>query len=313
MHAIQTLPQGRKAAWRKRAWRESRRLIPIYALILPGMALFIVWTIYPLLDALVMSFYDWNPNPAASSMFLGWANYSKAFGDPIFWQAFGNVIAYTVVTVPGQMALGLAVALLLDRKLAARGIFRVLFYLPVITSWVVVSFIFAYLFSSQGGLVNWLLGDNLHVISDTTTWLGSTSLALPTLMILGIWKGVGWNMVIFLAGLQSVPNELYESASIDGAGAWARFRHITFPLLRPVTAFVTVMLVIGAFGAFTPMFILTQGGPEHATETLMTYGYDNAFSSFDFGYGAAITYIFTAFVFALSVVQLRVLRTKIEY
>ncbi|MGH2388060.1 MAG: carbohydrate ABC transporter permease, partial [Chloroflexota bacterium] len=215
--------------------------------------------------------------------------------------------------VPAQMVLGLAVALLLDRKLAARGIFRVLYYLPVITSWVVVSFIFAYLFSSQGGLVNWILGDNLHVISDTTTWLGSTTLALPTLMILGTWKGVGWNMVIFLAGLQSVPNELYEVASVDGAGAWARFRHITLPLLRPVVAFVTVMLVIGAFGAFIPMFILTQGGPEHSTETLMTYGYDNALSSVDFGYGAAITYIFTAFVFLLSVVQLRLLRTKIEY
>ncbi|HVA92617.1 MAG TPA: sugar ABC transporter permease [Chloroflexota bacterium] len=313
MQAIQTPSPRRGAGRRTRPWREARRLLPIYALILPGMALFAVWTIYPLLDALVMSFFDWNPNPAASSTFLGWDNYTKAFGDPIFWQAFGNVIQYTVVTVPGQMVLGLAVALLLDRKLPARGLFRVLYYLPVITSWVVVSFIFAYLFSSQGGLVNWLLGDNLHIIPDTTTWLGSTSLALPTLMILGIWKGVGWNMVIFLAGLQSIPNELYEVASVDGAGPYGRFRYLTLPLLRPVVAFVTVMLVIGAFGAFIPMFILTQGGPEHSTETLMTYGYDNAFSSFDFGYGAAITYIFTAFVFALSVVQLKLLRTKIEY
>jgi multiple sugar transport system permease protein len=277
------------------------------------MALFLLWTLYPLLDALVMSFFAWNPNPTGTSTFLGWENYSRALADPVFWQAFGNVLKYTAVTVPGQMVCGLAVALLLDRKLAGRGLFRVLYYLPVITSWVVVSFIFEYLFSSQGGLVDWALGDVLHVIPDTQSWLGDTTWALPTLMILGIWKGVGWNMVVFLAGLQSIPTELYEAAQVDGAGAWARFLHITLPLLRPVLAFVSVMLVIGAFGAFIPMFILTQGGPEHATETLLTYGYNNAFSSFDFGYGAAITYLFAAFVAVLSVLQLVLLRRKVEY
>jgi len=211
------------------------------------------------------------------------------------------------------MILGLSVALLLDRKLLARGVFRVLYYLPVITSWVVVSFIFAYLFSSQGGVVNYLLGDVLHLIPDTQAWLGSTTLALPTLMILGVWKGVGWNMVIFLAGLQSIPPDLYEAGQVDGAGRWARFRWITMPLLRPVVAFVAVMLVIGAFGAFIPMFILTQGGPLHSTETLLTYGYNNAFQSFDFGYGAAISYLFAAFVLVLSLVQIKLLRQKVEY
>jgi multiple sugar transport system permease protein len=313
MQATDILPMPRQTATKAKAFRAFRRLLPIYVLIIPGTALFALWTIYPLVYAFVMSFFEWNPNPAASSTFLGWDNYTKAFHDPVFWQAFGNVLWYTAGTVPTQIILGLAVALLLDRKLMARGIFRVLYYLPVVTSWVVVSFIFEYLFSSQGGLINWLLGDNLHLISDTTTWLGSTSLALPTLMVLGTWKGVGWNMVIFLAGLQSIPNDLYEVASVDGAGTWARFRYITVPLLRPVLAFVTVMLVIGAFSAFIPMFILTQGGPEHSTETLLTYGYNNAFTSFDFGYGAAITYIFTAFVFVISVVQLKLLRTKIEY
>jgi multiple sugar transport system permease protein len=296
-----------------RRLRTVRRLLPIYALILPGMILFMLWTLYPLLDALVMSFFDWNPNPTGVSTFRGWTNYSRALSDPVFWQAFGNVLKYTIVTVPGQMVLGLAAALLLDRKLPGRGLFRVLYYLPVITSWVVVSFIFEYLFSSQGGLVNWVLGDVLHLIPDTQAWLGDTTWALPTLMILGIWKGIGWNMVIFLAGLQSIPTELYEAAQVDGAGAWARLRSITMPLLRPVFAFVSVMLVIGAFGAFIPMFILTQGGPEHTTETLLTYGYSNAFTSFDFGYGAAITYIFAAFVAVFSVLQLILLRRKVEY
>jgi multiple sugar transport system permease protein len=277
------------------------------------MALFLTWTLYPLFDALVMSFFQWNPNPTATSTFIGWANYTRALGDPIFWQAFGNVLLYTLGTVPAQMVLGLAVALLLDRKLAGRGLFRALYYLPVITSWVVVSFVFEYLFSAQGGLVDWLLGDVVHVIPDTQNWLGSTTLALPMLMILGVWKGIGWNMVIFLAGLQSIPGELYEAAQVDGATGWARFRFITLPLLRPVITFVTVMLVIGAFGAFIPMFILTQGGPLHSTETLLTYGYTNAFSTFDFGYGAAITYLFAAFVFIISLAQIRLLRRKVEY
>jgi multiple sugar transport system permease protein len=293
--------------------RTFRRLLPIYLLILPGMVLFLTWTLYPLLDALVMSFFQWNPNPTATSTFTGWANYARALGDPIFWQAFGNVLLYTLGTVPAQMVLGLAVALLLNRKLAARGFFRVLYYLPVISSWVVVSFVFEYLFSAQGGLVDWLFGDVVHLIPDTQNWLGSTTLALPMLMILGVWKGIGWNMVIFLAGLQSIPVELYEAAQVDGATGWARFRFITLPLLRPVVTFVTVMLVIGAFGAFIPMFILTQGGPLHSTETLLTYGYSNAFSTFDFGYGAAITYLFAAFVFIISIAQIRLLRRKVEY
>ena len=123
-------------------------------------------------------------------------------------------------------------------------------------------------------------------------------------MILGIWKGIGWNMVIFLAALQTVPRELYEAAAVDGAGTWARFRFVTLPFLRPTMVFVSVILVIGAFGVFIPMFILTAGGPEHATETLVTYGYTNAFSSFDFGYGAAVTYLFAAFVALFAIVQL---------
>ena len=313
MHATRSLPARSGATTAARRGHALRRLLPIYLLILPGMALFLLWTLYPLFDALVMSFFTWNPNPTGTSTFIGWANYARALADPIFWQAFGNVILYTLGTVPAQMILGLAVALLLDRTLVARGIFRVLYYLPVITSWVVVSFIFEYLFNSQGGPVDWFFGDVLHVIPGSLNWLGSTTLALPTLMILGIWKGIGWNMVVFLAGLQSIPVELYEASQVDGASGWARLRYITLPLLRPVITFVAVMLVIGAFGSFIQMFIMTGGGPEHSTETLLTYGYTNAFSSFDFGYGAAITYIFAAFVFVISLVQIRLLRRKVEY
>lgn len=289
-----------------RAPRQSRlrRYAPVYLLILPGYALFLVWTMYPLLDAFVMSFFDWNPNPSATSTFLGLANYTRAFKDPIFYRAFGNVVAYTIVTVIGQIVFGLAIALLLNRRMAARGVFRALYYIPVISSWVVVSFIFSYLFSSQGGLVNYLLGGVLHLIPADQDWLGSTTLALPTIMILGIWKGIGWNMVVFLAALQGVPVELYESAQTEGATSWNQFRYITLPLLRPIITFVSVVLSIGGLGTFIQVFIMTQGGPLHSTETLLTYAYTNAFSTFDFGYAAALTYIFAAVIFAFAMLQI---------
>lgn len=305
MQAVQTsLSLEKKTHTQKSDKRNFRRLLPIYLLILPGMVLFLIWTLYPLIFAFVMSFFNWNPNPGADSPFVGVANYTRAFTDPIFWHAFGNVIYYAVVTVIGQIVFGLAVALLLNSKFKARGIYRALYYLPVITSWVVVSVIFAYLFSSPSGPVNWLLGDVFHIISDDQPWLGSTTLALPTLMILGIWKGIGWNMVTFLAGLQSIPEELYEAAQIDGANSWYRFRFVTLPLLRPVLTFVVVILTIGGLNAFIPMFVLTNGGPLHSTETLLTYAYTNAFQTFDFGYAAALTYIFAAFAFVFALLQI---------
>ena len=311
LHEVRVATRVQKPRGPKR--RAFRRLFPIYLFLLPGMALFVLWTLYPLLDAFLMSFFDWNPNPNAQSAFRGLQNYTQALSDPVFWQAFRNVIEYTAVTIVGQMIFGLSVALLLNRKLFALGIFRTLFYLPVVSSWVVVSLIFAFLFSSSNGPVDWFLGDVLHLIPDTQSWLGSTALALPTLMILGIWKGIGWNMVIFLAGLQSIPPELYEAARVDGANRWTLFRRITLPLLRPVITFVVVILTMGGFGAFIPMFILTQGGPLHATETLLTYAYTNAFSSFDFGYAAAITYIFAAVVFVFALIQIFLTRKQVQY
>lgn len=303
---LQAAPPARSPATSRRTrWlRTFRRYLPVYVLILPGCALFFTWTLYPLLDAFVMSFFEWNPNPRATSPFVGMANYTQAFADPVFYQSLGNVVVYTAVTVVGQMALGLGVAMLLNRKMAARGLFRALYYIPVISSWVIVSFIFSYLFSSQGGLVNYLLGTLLHVIPPDQNWLGNPSLALPTLMILGIWKGIGWNMVVFLAGLQSIPVELYEAAQTDGANTWQQFRHVTFPLLRPILTFVSVVLSIGGLGTFIQVFILTGGGPLHSTETLLTYAYTNAFSSFDFGYAAALTYLFAAFIFVFAILQI---------
>lgn len=303
-HALAARRSGRDL------WKRMRRYGPVYLLILPGYGLFLTWTIYPLLDAFAMSFFDWNPNPSATSAWVGLSNYSRAFADPVLYQAFGNVALYTAVTVVGQLAFGLAVALLLNHKIVARGLFRALYYVPVISSWVIVSFIFSYLFSSQGGLVNYIFGSVLHLIPADQNWLGNTRLALPTIMILGIWKGIGWNMIVFLAALQGIPQELYEAAQTDGASAWAQFRYITVPLLRPIITFLSVVLTIGGLGSFIQFYIMTGGGPLHSTETLLTYAYSNAFSTFDFGYAAALTYIFAAVIFAFAALQMWISRRQ---
>jgi len=213
--------------------------------------------------------------------------------------------------VPAQIVLGLAAAVLLDSRMPARALFRTLYYLPVVTSWVVVSLLFRYLFQTDSGLVNWVL-HGVHATGGNIDWLGGRWTAMTALAILGVWKGVGWSMVIFLAALQGVPRELHEAASVDGAGAWSRFRAVSLSALRPVIAFVAVMLVIGSFNVFISVYLITNGGPVDETQVLLTYMYKQAFTFLDFGYGSAISFTLTLIVLALSLVQLRLFRRPRE-
>ena len=291
--------------------RRLKRALPAYLFILPGMLLFVTWTLYPLVYAFAMSFAEWNL--IKPSRFVGLENYSRALDDPVFWLALRNTAFYTVVTVPGQMVLGLAFALLLDGPLRGRAFFRTIYYLPVVTSWVVVSLIFTYLYNGQAGLINWTLHDLLGLLEKRINWLGEPLTANLAIASLGIWKGVGWTMVIFLAGLQSIPTNLYEAAAIDGAGGWQRFRSVTLPLLRQTTLFVLVLLTIGGFQVFISVYIMTGGAPLHRTDVLLTYMYSNAFEFLDLGYGAALSYLFALMVFVLSMIQIRLLRRPVEY
>lgn len=288
-----------------------KKALPAYIFLLPGMALFLVWTMYPLVYSFIMSFAEWNL--IKPSRFIGLDNYSRAWHDPIFWLALKNTAFYTAVTVPGQLILGLAIALLLDGPIRARAFFRTIYYIPVVTSWVVVSIVFSYLYNSQAGLINWALNDQLHVLHSNVNWLGDPWPARIAIATLGIWKGVGWTMVIFLAGLQSIPTSLHEAAAIDGAGGWRRLRDITIPLIRQTTLFLLVMLTLGGFQVFISVYIMTGGNPVHQTDVLLTYMYSNAFEFLDLGYGAAISYIFAAIVFCLSMIQIRLLRRPVEF
>lgn len=285
-----------------------QRVLTAYFFILPGLLLYLVFNTYPIVKAFQMSFYEWSIMPGDTNEFVGVANYVRASADPIARLALRNTILYTLVTVPGQIILAMAVALLLNSIRRLRTFFRTLYYLPVITSWVIVSLLFRYLFQSPKGLVNHFLVNGIHLVSEPIPWLREATTAMIPIWSLGIWKGIGWSMVIFLAALQTIPDELYEVAAIDGASAWRKFADITLPLIRPTLVFVLVMLMIGGFNVFISVLLITNGGPLQRTEVVLSYMYHQAFDFLDFGYGAALSFVLALIIIALSFLQIRFLR-----
>ena len=271
--------------------------------------LFVVFIVYPAVQAFQMSLFDWKIVAGAVSQFTGIDNFVRAFRDEHFWLSLSNSGIYMLATVVPQIVLGLGVAVLLKKKSPAQPFFRVLFYLPVVTSWVVVSLLFKYLFADNG-LINFTLHDFLHLMNSDVSWLSTRGTALVVICLLGIWKGVGWSMMIYLAALQGVPESLEEAAEMDGANRWQRFRAVTLPAIRPATVFLAVMLVIGGLNVFASVQLITGGGPVGQTDVVLSYMYTQAFTYLDFGYGSALAVILTVIVFVLAVLQLRISRGR---
>ncbi|MFG2059448.1 carbohydrate ABC transporter permease [Micromonospora sp. NPDC048930] len=290
---------------RRRRFRRER-WTP-YLFLAPAFVIFVVVMLIPMGRAVEVSLQDWSPVPGADNTFVGLDHYQRALADPDFRLGLVNAGIYMLVTVPGQILIGLVLALLLHTRVPGRTLFRILFYLPVVTSWVVVSLLFRYLFANEG-VLNWLLADGLGVTSDPPAWLDARWTALAALCLLGVWKGIGWTAVILLAGLQTVPEELYEAAAVDGAGYLRRVWHVTLPALRRHLAFVSVLLVIGSFNVFISVLLMTGGGPGGQTEMPLTYLYRQAFDNLEFGYASAIAVIMTVLVLILSVAQTAIFR-----
>lgn len=275
-----------------------RRHLPAYLFLLPGLIVFTLVMLYPTVQAFNISLHEWSVVPGKDSQFVGLANYIKAVHDPVFWRSMVNGAVYVIATVIPQLLLGLGLALALDKPMRGRTAFRVLIYIPVISSWVVVSLLFRYLFATDNGLVNVITGASVD-------WFGGRWTAMFAIITLGLWKGVGWAMLIFLAALQSVPHELHEAAEVDGAGPLRRFTAVTVPAIRRTIVFVSVLLVIGGFNVYVSVRLMTDGGPSDWTQVPLTYMYRQAFNFLDFGYGSAIAFMLTVIVFAISMVQLR--------
>lgn len=287
--------------------KSSRNRIQIGALLLPGILVFGLFTVYPILKLLFMSFFEWDFGSMQVHPFCGLNNYTEVLSDETFQTAFINTIIYTVTTVPGQMLLGLLVATFINAIPKFRITFRIVYYIPVITSWVIVSLVFRYVFNTEG-MLNYFLTQILHVTSTNIPWLDSRWGGMFVLILLGIWKGIGWNMVVFLAALQSVPQELYESAEIDGCGSIAKFFKITLPCIKSTILFALVMLTIGGFNAFTSIKLITGGKPMHRTETVLTWMYYKAFNAGEFGYAAALSFVVAVTLIFLAIIQFKVMK-----
>ncbi|MBT8163507.1 sugar ABC transporter permease [Arthrobacter sp. GN70] len=283
-----------------------------WAFAAPGLALFGLTTGYPLVRSLQISFYQWSVLPGTASQFVGLGNYVRALGDSQFWNSVENAGAYLLMTVPATIAIALAFATLLHRPMPGRTLFRVIYYIPVVTSWVVVSLLFRYLFTTDNGAVNWFIQDIVHVVNGPVPWLEQRWTAMAAVSLLGIWKNLGWCIVVFLAALAGVQQDLYEAAEIDGANAWHKFVYVTFPGIRGTVVFVTIVQIIGAFNVFPSILLMTNGGPAGSTEVPLTYMYKQAFSFLDFGYAAAMSFVLAIIISAVSYLQYRFTREKKE-
>jgi multiple sugar transport system permease protein len=267
----------------------GRAAIAGLTFIVPGFALYALIIGYPAVQALLISLRDYKITPGAVSPWIGLDNYVRAFHDPVLGRAFVNAAVYMVATVPTQILIGLGLAVLLDTALPGRTLFRVLFYLPVVTSWVIVSLLFQYLFATDHGVVNWFLVDVLHIVGHPVNWLGQHWTAMAAISALGVWKGVGWSMLIFLAALTGVPKELHEAAALDGAGAGRRFWHVSMPFLRGTVVTVLILLVIGGFNVFTSVLLMTNGGPLDQTHIFATWAFQVGIQSSDIPLGASVS------------------------
>ncbi len=291
--------------------RSLKNRTQIFLLLLPGILAFAVFTIYPIGKLLFMSFFQNDYSSSLKDAFVWWKNYSAVLSDQTFQVSFENTLMYTLITVPAQMAIGLLVAVLINDIPRFQVGFRVIYYLPVITSWVIVSLVFKYIFNTEG-MLNYFLSQVIHATGGNIAWLDSRWGGLTVAMILGIWKGVGWNMVIFLAALQSVPKALYESAAIDGCGSVQKFFYITLPSIRSTILFALVMLTIGGFNVFTSIKMITDGKPMHQTETVLTWMYYKAFNEGKFGYAAALSFIVAVVLVFLAALQFKAMKNQDE-
>ncbi|WP_433519369.1 carbohydrate ABC transporter permease [Nonomuraea sp. CA-143628] len=289
-----------------------------YLYVLPMLVLLLAFVIYPIIASLGYTFYRWD-GIGEPGDFVGLANFSRVMTDSIFWGALRNTFFYVLLVVPVQLVLALALALVLNnRRLRGRTLYRTLFFLPVVTSAAVVGVVVQLLFSNFGDVVNDALM-SIGLTDEYVDWLGDPNFAMLIIIGVGIWHTLGYNLVYFLAGLQTIPDELYEAARLDGAGALASFRYITVPMLRSVGVVIVLLSVIGSFQVFDLVQVLTNGGPYFATEVVNTYIYHLAFGGFggstverDVGLASAASFFYGVLLIVFAVAQALFLRVLVK-
>jgi multiple sugar transport system permease protein len=284
-------------------------------LLLPSLAGFLVFVVLPVLGSFGLSFVNWNL--LRPPEFVGVSNYIQLLTrDPIFWKVVKNTVFFMITIVPLQLALGLAAALALNQAIRGVMVYRVVYFMPVVTTIVAGAIVFQFLLNrNYGPLASlvWWLADVTGLPIQPPDWLNSTLWSKPAVVLLTLWKNTGFTMVVYLAALQGVPPELYDAASVDGANAWRRFRHVTLPLVSPTTFFLFVFQMIGAFQLFTEPYTMTRGGPAQSSLTVVYYIYQNAFEYGRMGKASAIAWFLFAFIFIFTFIQTRLQRHWVHY
>jgi multiple sugar transport system permease protein len=276
----------------------DREIVAAWVFLAPALVLLGIFVVFPIAYLLYLSFTS-GQLTLAGTHWVGFRNYLRLVQSPDFWQVLWNTVYFGLGTVIPSVVLPLGLAVLLDRQFVGRGILRSLYFLPAIVSIVAAGLGWRWLFQPDG-LVN-----QIFQLTPPPSWLGDPNLAMPVLILLSIWKQIGFNLVVFLAGLQSIPQNRYEAAELDGADAIAKFWYITLPGLQSTTVFVIISTIIFTFRGFEQVFVVTGGGPLNATNILVYYVYEQAFGQFDFGYGAAAAIVLMALVLVLVFWQLR--------
>jgi raffinose/stachyose/melibiose transport system permease protein len=290
---------------RRAKWRRRSGLIGLL-FIWPALLLYLVFSVYPILRTVEISFTNWD-GLSTHYDYVGWANYIKALGDGIWWQSLWHGVFFSAMALIFMNGIGLLLALIVDGTKRGQTIYRALFYLPPVLSGVVVALIFKWFYEPYGGPLNSAL-QSLGLTSLTHAWLGDSATAIWCVSIASIWAGIGYPFLLFLAGLQGVPAELYEAAQLDGANTWHQFRHVTVPFLIPVGTVVSILTILGAMQLFNIVIAMTGGGPGYATEVPVLHIYREAFKSTHFGYATALSMVFGAILFVVSIVQLQISR-----
>ncbi|MBE3143627.1 MAG: sugar ABC transporter permease [Planctomycetes bacterium] len=282
----------------------------VLAVLIPTVVFYLLFAYLPILGSLAMSFTSVDTMLTQAIASVGLDNYIQALGDKLTWVSLQNSVGYALVTVPIGTVLSLFVALMLNSIMSLRAFFRTIYFIPVVTSMVACALVWRWMYQPAFGLFNQFLS---WVHLPELKWLNDPNLALIAIVIMSIWKGLGFNVVIFLAGLSGIPRDYYEAASIDGANVWQNFTKITLPMLKATTAFVVITGAIGSLQVFTQMYIMTQGGPLDSTRTIVYVIYERAFVDYMGGYSATLAMILFIVIMIVSLFQLRMYRQDWEY
>ncbi len=291
------------------AKQNRRNFITGLLFLSPTLVIFSMFILFPVFFSFYLSFHKWNMF-SSSHAFVGLANYQRLLTDPEFWMVLKQTAMYTLGTVPLNMIIALFLAIALNKQIKGKRFLRTAFFTPVIISPVAAALIWRWIYDPNFGLLNYATG--IFGIPPVN-WLNDSRAAMIALILMGVWKTLGVNMILFSAGLQGIPDTYYEAAEIDGAGRWSKFWNITVPMLTPTTFFIMIMSMISSFQVFDIVYVLTSGGPMGSTKVMVFYIYEYAFKFFEMGYASAVAYLFFAMLAVLTLLQVKYMRSRSGY